>query len=176
MTIYVRGIGAISTEEWKAARLDRFSRLDTPTGELYMTGLPGADLYYPARERAESFDLRIDLYAGGEGIKAERLIFTPLGDSDIRSWLPREFAELRQALDAAVWALDRDKRVVINCQAGLNRSGLLCALVLMTYGKLGQDAISHIRDRRHQWCLCNASFVRWIDYDAADWLALDSKV
>jgi hypothetical protein len=54
------------------------------------------------------------------------------------------------------------KRVLIRCQAGLNRSGLVMALVLMRDGLTAQDAIELIRKNRCNAALCNATFAAWL--------------
>lgn len=52
--------------------------------------------------------------------------------------------------------------VLVHCQAGLNRSSVVTALVLMKRGRTPAQAIELIREKRHQACLCNESFERWI--------------
>lgn len=62
-------------------------------------------------------------------------------------------------------------RVLVRCQAGVNRSGLVTALVLMLAGYEAQDAISLIRERRSRLALCNEDFERWLVEEAADHIA-----
>ena len=50
------------------------------------------------------------------------------------------------------------KRVLIRCQAGLNRSGIVMALVLIRDGYAPADAIKLMREKRSSWVLCNKSF------------------
>ena len=54
------------------------------------------------------------------------------------------------------------KKVLIRCQAGLNRSGLVMALVLMRDGHSASDAIELIRSRRGDIALCNRTFEQWL--------------
>ncbi len=49
-------------------------------------------------------------------------------------------------------------RVLIRCQAGLNRSSLVMALVLIRDGYTAVDAIDLIRKRRNPQCLFNKEF------------------
>jgi protein-tyrosine phosphatase len=89
-------------------------------------------------------------------------------DSDIA------YADIDRILRAARWAHDRWRggdRVLIRCQAGLNRSGLVTALVLMRDGYDATEAISLIRERRSPWALCNDDFVRWLHEDTPAALA-----
>ena len=55
-----------------------------------------------------------------------------------------------------------DKKVLIRCQAGLNRSGLVMALVLMREGYTPREAIDLIRARRGDIALCNKIFENWL--------------
>jgi hypothetical protein len=55
------------------------------------------------------------------------------------------------------------RKVLIRCQAGWNRSGLLMALVLIREGYEPSYAISHIRNKRSRNALCNHKFVEWLE-------------
>ena len=62
------------------------------------------------------------------------------------------------------------RRVLIRCQAGWNRSGLITALVLIREGYSARDAIDMQRKRRSEWVLCNEHFERWLlDVNALEW-------
>jgi len=77
-------------------------------------------------------------------------------------------------IDAAEWAHGlwrRGQRVLIRCQAGLNRSGLVTALVLLLDGWDPADAIEEIRTRRSPWALCNQQFADWLLDEAPSALA-----
>jgi hypothetical protein len=68
--------------------------------------------------------------------------------------------------EMAAWAHSRwksGKKVLIRCQAGLNRSGLLTALVLLREGHSPQQAIELIREKRSEWALCNSDYVTYIE-------------
>ena len=54
--------------------------------------------------------------------------------------------------------LDEGKRVLVRCQAGLNRSSLVAALALVHRGSSPQGAIDAIRAGRSPNCLFNRSF------------------
>lgn len=73
--------------------------------------------------------------------------------------------QVKDILKAADWAYDQWKSkelVLIRCQAGANRSGLITALVLMKDGWSAQKAIDHIRSRR-SIALSNSAFVAWLN-------------
>lgn len=62
-------------------------------------------------------------------------------------------------------------RVLIRCQAGVNRSGLVMALALMRTGLAPHEAIALIRARRSPAVLSNRDFVRWLVTEASDHLS-----
>lgn len=58
------------------------------------------------------------------------------------------------------WASGR--RVLIRCAGGMNRSGLITALVLLRAGYAADDAVALIKQRRSPDALTNASFVAYL--------------
>ena len=67
-------------------------------------------------------------------------------------------------LNAADWAFDNwrgGKQVLIRCQAGMNRSSLIIAIVLMKNGTSAEDAISLIRTK-NPMALSNSAFVEFL--------------
>jgi hypothetical protein len=58
--------------------------------------------------------------------------------------------------------LKAGKRVLVRCLAGLNRSGLINALVLIRQGYTAELAIASIRSARSKWALCNLNFEDWL--------------
>lgn len=90
---------------------------------------------------------------------------------------PLDSSKVRRAVLMAYEDWKSGKRVLIRCQAGLNRSGIVTALVLMRAGYTAQDAIDRIRTLRDPQCLYNNLFTKflhqqdpqeWIDPDLAD--------
>jgi protein-tyrosine phosphatase len=69
---------------------------------------------------------------------------------------------LREAVDFANNRLQNGDRVLVRCQAGLNRSGLVTALVLIKQGFSAQSAIDLIRKHRGADALFNHNFVNWL--------------
>ena len=69
---------------------------------------------------------------------------------------------LREAVHFADHHLQKGDRVLIRCQAGLNRSGLVTALVLIKQGFSAQTAIDLIRKHRGEDALFNHNFVNWL--------------
>src|SRR3954453_15503791 len=106
------------------------------------------------------YDAVVTLYAWAQPVpwEVEELRYG-FGDCDIA------LADTERILRAARWAWRRwqsGDRVLIRCQAGLNRSGLVTALVLMLEGYDAESAIALIRERRSSWALCNDHFVDWL--------------
>lgn len=84
----------------------------------------------------------------------------PFYDSPSMSGI--DFKELFQIVRIAHEDWKSGKRVLIRCQAGLNRSGLVMALVLMREGYSAEEAICLIRDKRSQYALFNSTFEKWL--------------
>lgn len=134
-----------------------------PTPEHHYAGLAG----YPGV--AFPFDLLVTLYGDAQP--------APWGVRELRFGFPdgplSSFA-IEHALDLAhqahrAWR--RGQRVLIRCQAGVNRSGLVSALVLMFDGYTAADAIELLRCQRGQVVLSNAHFEAWLRTDAPAALA-----
>lgn len=66
------------------------------------------------------------------------------------------------------------ERVLIRCQAGVNRSGFIMALVLMLDGMSADEAIARIRECRSPFVLSNQHFENWLRTEAQDRLLLVS--
>lgn len=133
---------------------------------LFMGGTADHDIVSVAAERRfgadqnRPFDAVVTLYAWAQPVTwdIEELRFG-FGDGNIGG------VDLDRLIRAAAWSWERWRardRVLIRCQAGLNRSGLVTALVLIREGYSAADAIRLIRERRSPWALCNNSFLEWL--------------
>lgn len=112
----------------------------------------------------QPFDLVVTLYADALpapwGVEEARYGFP---DSSLSpSSIERVVALARHA--HARWR--QGARVLVRCQAGVNRSGLVMALVLMHEGLTAAEAIRLIRLRRSPVALSNRAFERWLLEDA----------
>jgi protein-tyrosine phosphatase len=65
-------------------------------------------------------------------------------------------------LGAWVNACRKSGPVLVQCQAGLNRSSLVTAMALMLSGITADAAIALIREKRSPACLCNPMFEEWL--------------
>ncbi len=79
-----------------------------------------------------------------------------------RGELPDDMGAVYTLADMVVAALGEGKRVLVHCQAGLNRSGLIAGLALVLLGREPADAIALLRERRHRVVLCNTTFERFL--------------
>jgi len=86
-------------------------------------------------------------------------------DSDMKDFVPEQLFDLVRVAHTE-WK--QGKRVLIRCQAGWNRSGLVMALVLMREGYTAEDAIALIRKERSQYALCNVDFEKFLLKEDAD--------
>ena len=106
------------------------------------------------------FDTVVTLYAWAGPVdwyvKEVRLGFFDHNEVDL------DEHDLAHAVRAAFRDWKRGKRVLIRCQAGWNRSGLITALVLMLGGFNPEDAIDTVRANRSPHALCNSDFVGWL--------------
>jgi protein tyrosine phosphatase len=80
-------------------------------------------------------------------------------DSDMKDFDPSDLQAIVRMAHAE-WK--RGQRVLIRCQAGMNRSGLIMALVLIREGYTAEDAINLIRAKRSKHALFNGRFESWL--------------
>ena len=123
------------------------------TSESSLLGQPTKPGHYRGKR---PFDLIVTLYADAQpapwGVEEIRYGF-PDAELD-----PNDLDRLRQI---AAYAAERWKagcRVLIRCQAGVNRSGVVAALVLLAGGWEPRQAIQHLRARRSPHVLSNEHF------------------
>lgn len=109
----------------------------------------------------EEFDAVVTLYAWARPVDwdVEELRWG-IGDSEGRE------IDMEALKDTVVWTHRKwsvqNKKTLVRCQAGLNRSSLVAALVLVREGVAPAMAIKAIRGRRSPKCLFNKKFERLI--------------
>jgi len=87
------------------------------------------------------------------------VLYAPLDDAELT---PREWTLAKRAALQVARALRDGKKVLVTCQQGRNRSGLVTAMALhMLTGKSGVSIVKHIQARRAD-ALTNDSFTRAI--------------
>ena len=111
------------------------------------------------------FDTVVTCYGSASpadwGVREYRLGFY---DGDMRDFDP--MVDLLPLVAQAHQDWKSGKKVLIRCQAGLNRSGLVMALVLMRDGYSPEEAIDLIRAQRGPDALFNRTFTKWLINDA----------
>jgi protein-tyrosine phosphatase len=107
------------------------------------------------------FDSVYTLYghANGADWGVKELRF-PFYDGDMSDFDPETDLWLLVVEAHADWKAG--KRVLIRCQAGLNRSGLVLALTLIREGFTPQEAIDLMREKRGPDAMCNPIFESWL--------------
>jgi hypothetical protein len=78
---------------------------------------------------------------------------------------------LKQAVEFGYNRWLSGDRVLVRCQAGLNRSGLVTALIMMSTGLDAETAIEQIRKNRAEIALFNNNYVDWLMSEGAQFLA-----
>jgi protein-tyrosine phosphatase len=73
-----------------------------------------------------------------------------------------DFDAVERAAEFAYNAWKSGKRVLVRCQAGINRSGLVMAHVLMKDGYTARGAIDLMREKRSKAVLLNKYFVDYL--------------
>lgn len=70
--------------------------------------------------------------------------------------------QLNDIADLVNLMREYDNKVLVHCQAGLNRSNLVTALALIKSGYSPEDAIALLRAKRSPMVLCNEAFESWL--------------
>jgi protein-tyrosine phosphatase len=132
---------------------------------LYMGGTDDNDvIHLPANPYAKRTDLPFDsivtMYAWARPAdwKVQEYRY---GVPDARI-SDMDLSRLRQAVNWGFKQWRKGDRVLVRCQAGLNRSGLVTALILMKTGMSAEDAIRTIRKNRADIALFNEHYVKWL--------------
>lgn len=108
----------------------------------------------------DDFDAVVTLYAWAQPVdwlvEELRFGFYDSGISHI------DMESLHRAASFAVDQVRDDRKVLIRCQAGLNRSGLTAALALIQMGYKPEEAISLLREKRSKYVLINKEFEEFL--------------
>lgn len=130
---------------------------------LWQGGTPEDDKYNQLKQpyvTPEKFDAVYTLYAYANPVdwfvKEYRYGFMDSYDTGF------DVETIREIVVQAHTDWKKGKRVLIRCQAGLNRSGLITALVLIREGYEPKQAISVMREKRSDYVLMNPVFEEWI--------------
>ncbi|MBM0201790.1 dual specificity protein phosphatase family protein [Micromonospora sp. STR1s_5] len=129
---------------------------------LWMGGHDYGDLYDPTPAIvAGEFDSVVSLYhrdghGPNDGIPHT---FLRIVDGDLDG---DELDMVRSIAERVADEVRTGRKVLVRCQAGLNRSGLVVAFTLTRLGFTPHEAIRRIRAQRSPHALFNAEFVRYV--------------
>jgi len=131
---------------------------------LFMGGTDDEDVIHiaaPLRQARElPFEAIVTMYAwarpAGWSIQEFRYGIPDASIGDI------DLCRLKEAVEFGYKRWKTGDRVLVRCQAGLNRSGLVTALILMRTGLEAQSAIEVIRENRGDLALFNNNYVQWL--------------
>lgn len=129
-------------------------------GNLYMGGC------LHSVRLGDDFSFAVSLYEGEAytlGPNTARLVDV---FHDSSHAITPNFARRMHDLAKIVNAMRAYGKTLVHCQAGLNRSGLVCALALMQEGRSAEDAIALLRAQRCEVVLCNKTFHDWLSIGA----------
>ena len=110
----------------------------------------------PAMNDPKPFDVVVSLnsYALPVGWLVKELRFG-FADGPLA---PEIIEEIEHVAEWAYFEWKKGRRVLVRCEAGLNRSGLVIGLILMRDGMSAKEAIDLIRKKRSHHALSNKEF------------------
>jgi hypothetical protein len=132
----------------------------TADEDVVFEGHQGGRFEHQAYITTEHFDTVVTMYAFAKPVDwFVKEIRFGIYDSDMKDF---ETDELHDLVVAAHKDWKKGKRVLVRCQAGINRSGLVMALMLIRDGYAPEDAINLMRGQRGQAVLANKHFEKWL--------------
>lgn len=69
---------------------------------------------------------------------------------------------LEEVVNFAYGRFLKGDRVLVRCQAGINRSSFIMSLILIKHGYSALGAIELIRSKRFSYCLSNEYYEKWL--------------
>lgn len=126
-------------------------------GNLYQGGYVDSERGSP--DLGDTFQSILSLYPWKRYKFAAKTEYKELELFDSHDSLP-----VKKIFEAARWVNEQKKKgkVLVHCQAGLNRSSLILAVALILEGKTPDEAIYILRDKRSPAVLCNPSFENFL--------------
>lgn len=124
-------------------------------GDLWTGGTPAMK-----PSLAKFFDKVLCLYPWEPYTVAET---TEKIDVELYDDITQTFEQIDELADLVNKWLDEGNRVLVHCQAGLNRSSLVAAVAIMKRtGKPGYQVLSEMRKKRCSEVLCNGAFQQYV--------------
>jgi len=131
---------------FSSALLEPYSHI---FGNMFIGGESAKDL--------SNFDSIITLYSGLSREPNDFRLEIP--DSKITDI---NYLDLEKTVDWGLSQLNEGKKLLVRCQLGLNRSGLVAALLLKKLGLSSAESIDLIRRQRSAQALFNSSYTSWL--------------
>lgn len=137
---------------------------------LWQGGMHYGPHMKPCAPTADDFDMVISM--AGRGMSGQRVMGSLMDNhhsfyiSDAKLG-PLEMSFVSEAKDLVAQGIVDDMKILVRCQMGLNRSGLVVALTLLDQGFTPAMALSLIRAKRSPDALSNPWFVEYIHSYAA---------
>jgi rhodanese-related sulfurtransferase len=135
--------------------------LDVPliskvTDNLWQGGCPD----YESVELPEGFDYVLSLYPWG----AQYILPDGCERDVVKMYdsLDQDTSQVDELAEGLAQRIREGQTVLVHCQAGLNRSGMLAAHTLKKLGYTGEEALKLLRDSRSQIVCCNEAFEKFI--------------
>lgn len=101
-------------------------------------------------------------WQNAEAYPGVTVVLAPGDDDERPHRLERFLPTWKEAAKLVAEYVNQDKKVLVTCMAGQNRSGLVTALALHELtGWSGTICVQHVRSRR-TGALCNATFEKWL--------------
>jgi protein-tyrosine phosphatase len=132
----------------------------TDDRDVIFEGIQGWGQDHTPSITIENFDTVITMYAFARPVDwfVKEFRFG-IYDHDMQDF---DTDELHDLVVAAHRDWKKGKRVLVRCQAGINRSGLVMALMLIREGYAAEAAIDLMRHKRGEAVLANQHFERWL--------------
>lgn len=126
----------------------------------------------PDAKALAPFDLVVNLegtapFLQENGDVMPRYVWAPMEDCEIQN-KPEMPDQIRFLASLINLALMSGKRVLVHCSAGMNRSGIVAARVLIGQGFSSEKAIEAVRRARGEYALCNTSFETWLQGEVGE--------
>jgi protein-tyrosine phosphatase len=112
------------------------------------------------------FDLVVSMYAlpdSGPAHDVEHVVYF-IPDGPLEDY---ELSGVRRLADRVVAAVADGRDVLVRCEKGYNRSGLVVAFALLRWGHTAEQAVRLVRQRRGEHALGNPHFVEYINHEHA---------
>jgi len=167
-----------ATDEWPAYAPDQIlpGLFQGGTEDDAVIGYPVPANHYTRMDQSvgfePEFDVIVTLYGDAQP--------APWGVQEIRFGFPdgplrgRDIERVIAIAHDAHRHWESGDRVLIRCQAGVNRSGLVTALVLMIAGYTASNAVALVRSQRSQFVLSNSNFEKWLLTEAHMYIRSES--